>query len=607
MAPVPLRGTALLRTAILTACTAASAAAQVTYTAAELSRGGHVLRRMQHGASVFDLPNVLANSTTSQATNIINFILAKTSTTPINAGAEANTLLGYYPFPIPVGLSDPAAVGYVPQTGSVGWRIHELSEAAIVRAVWSEDTLREVMTRFWQEHFNTNWGVARNYLRNMFLAQGYANADTLAQEYATYFEWQQNDRFRMNALGNFRALLGASAKGVPMMIYLDTVISQGPKPNENYARELFELHTMSPRSPLPTPLGAAWLPNYDYSDILAAAEIFSGWTLVNTSTPPAAPNIQFSFLPTVCPTGTNPNITGHVTTCPTPGAKTLFTAPYLNPFVGATPPIPENPSGPTEGDLLLDHLANSPATAYFISTKLYRLFIKDVEPDPFDPLLLSCVNMWSTQPGGNIQAVVQTLLASNEFLNDTTIRWANERQPIEAVAQTVDIFHGIGVNPLGGSAAEHKARIARVRTLIEEYGGQYLFRYGPPDGFTRGDSELLTTYRMLGATKLRQELYTLFGAFTTNYPSIYFDYLTHLTFVNWLDEWSIINWFHFVAFNNELSGGDQTLQWLFLATDLNGNFGNTLTTDFLNNLPVFIQRVTTGLAYIASHPLNNLK
>ncbi len=606
MAHAPLRSSSVLRTAILTVCTAASAFAQVTYTPAELSRASHVLRRMQHGASIFDFPNVLANGATTQNTNIINYILAKTSATPINAGAEANTLLGFYPFPITVGLSDPAAIGHVPQSGSVGWRIHELAEASIVRAVWSEDTLREVMTRFWQEHFNTHWGVTRNYLRSMFQSQGYANADILAQEYATYFEWQQNDRFRVNAMGNFRALLDASAKGATMMVYLDTVNSQGPTPNQNYARELFELHTMSPTSPFPTALGAVMLPNYAYSDIIAAAEIFSGWRLTNTSTAPAAPNIVFSFLPTVCPTGTTP-LTGHVTTCPTPGSKVLFNASYLNPFVGATAPIPENPTAPTEGDLLLDHLANSPATAYFISTKLYRLLVKDVEPAPFDPLLMNCITAWYTQPGGNLQAVIQTLLASNEFLNDTTARWTNERQPIEAVAQTVDVFHGIGVNPLGGTPAEHKARIARIRTLIEEHGGQYLFRYGAPDGFTRGDSELLTTYRMLGATKLRQELYSLFGAFTTNYPSVFFDYFANLPFINWLDEWSIVNWFHFVAFTNELSGGDQNLLWWFLFTDLNGNVGNTLTTDFLNNLPVFIQRVTTGLSYIACHPLNNLK
>lgn len=603
--------------ALLAAALAGSVAqAQSVFTPAELSRAGHVLRRMQHGASIFDYPQVLADTTTPQSTKIVNYILAKTSQTPINAGAEANNLLGLYPFPLAVGLGAPTAAGHVPQSASSGWRVHELAEASIIRAIWSEDTLREVMARFWAEHFNTNWGTVWFHLRNRFQNEGYANPDALAQDYATYFEWQQNDLFRTRAFGTFRSLLEASAgsadnggmsgsnliPGAAMMIYLDSVNSQGPKPNENYARELFELHTMGPSSPFPTALGAVLLPNYSYQDILDGAAIFSGWTLTNLSTPPTAPNLVFSFRPTVCGTTT----TGHVTNCPTPGSKTLFDDAYLQPFVGQFP-VTENQTLATEGLALLDHLANSPATAYFISEKLYRLFIKDVEPAPFDPLIMQCVNAWYTLPGGNIQGVLQVLFTSNEFINDTTTRWTNERQPLDAVAQTVDTFHGLGFNPAGGTAAEQKARITRVRFLIEEYGGQYLFRYGPPDGFTRGDCELVTTSRMLGATRLRQELYTLFGPFTTNYPSVFFDYFANLGFLNWTDPASIVNWFNFAAFNNELSGGDQTLLNLFLITDLNENFGNTLLTDAATNFPVFVQRVTTGLAYIACHTLNSLK
>lgn len=599
MFPLAKRRMSAVGSMLFVAAFASIASAQ-GFTPQELSRAGHVLRRMQHGVSVYDYPQVLPSGTTSQLTNIASYIGAKSGATPLPAGAEATNLLNLYPFPVTVGLGDPTHPLFVPQTASTGWRVHELAEAAIARAVWSEDTLREVMTRFWQEHFNTNWNSLYVYLRNKLQAQGYANYDSLAQDYATYFEWQQNDLFRLNAMGNFRTLLGVSARGAAMMIYLDTVNSQAPKPNENYARELFELHTMSPRSPLPTPVGAVWVPNYSYDDILAGAAAFSGWTLTNTSVAPAPPNFVFTFL-----NGTCPVTTGHLTSCP-PGTKTLFNAPYVSPFVGVAN-IPENQTAATEGDLLLNHLANSPVTAYFVSKKLYRLFIRDVEPDPFDPLLLQCLAAWGTQ-GGNIQAVLQTLLTSTEFLDVTANRWTNERQPIEAVAQTVDLFHGIAFNTDPTTTpAQQKARIARARVLIEEHGGQYLFRYGPPDGFTRGDSELLTTYRLLGATKLRQELYSLFGAFTPSFPSIFFDYLFHLSFIDWFSEASIMNWFTLVGFNNEQSGGDTSLIFWFLFSDMNNAVGNTLLTDFLNNLPVFIQRITTGLSFIACHTLNNLK
>jgi hypothetical protein len=488
-----------------------------------------------------------------------------------------------------------------------------LAEASIIRAIWSEDTLREVMTRFWAEHFNTNWGTVRFYLRNRFQNEGYANADALSLDYATYFEWQQNDLFRTRAFGTFRSLLEASAgsagsagsaliPGVAMMVYLDSVNSQGPKPNENYARELFELHTMGPTSPSTNGVVTFPMYNYSYQDILDGAAIFSGWTLTNTSTAPTAPNLVFSFRPTLCGTTT----TGHLTSCP-PIQKTLFDDGYLQPYVGQFS-VNEDQLLPTEGLALLNHLANSPATAYFISKKLYRLFIKDVEPAPFDPLLMQCVNAWYTIPGGNIQGVLQVLFTSNEFLNDTTTRWTNERQPLEAVAQTVDTFHGLGFNTSTTTTpSQQRARITRVRTLIEQHGGQLLYRYGPPDGFTRGDSELLTTSRMLGSTRLRQELYTLFGPFTDGYPSVFFNYFATLGFLNWADQFSIVNWFNFVAFNNELSGGDQLLLRDFLEKNLSGNLGNTLLTDAATNFPVFVQRVTTGLAYIACHSLNSLK
>ncbi|MEM9801431.1 MAG: DUF1800 family protein [Planctomycetota bacterium] len=591
--------------------------AQVTYTPAELSRAGHILRRTQHGASFFDYPAVLADATNTQIANIITYLTAKLSTTPIPVGPEASNLLGLYNVPTVVGASDPTNPAHVGQaamnsTPTLRWTINDLVDTNIVRAVWSEDTLREVMTRFWQEHFNTNYWKVRGHFINRFKAPPYSMmpgpAADAATNYAAWFEWQQNDKFRQHATGNFLELLKASAQGASMLIYLDTVGSEYPVANQNYGRELLELHTLGIQSPLPGPGGIAiYYPNYTFQDIQAAAEIFSGWTIADAGTV-SAPNFQFSFKPTVC--GMPP--TGHITPCPLPVPppnRDLFNSPVVNPLVGPFQ-VAMDPATESEGLALLQHLADSPATAYHVSKKLYRLFIEDVEPDPFDPLLLNCVTAWGLQPGGDINSVLAVLLGSNTFLNDTTIRWNVERQPIDVVAQAVDVFHGRAYLSDGSAAQDQQCRdrIRRVATLLEVHGGQELFRYPAPDGFPRGDCELLTTYRFIGAAQLRQELYSLFGPFTPTFPSVFMDYLTVLSAgVDFTNETSIRDWFRLIAFNDETSSGDDVHMMWFLTSDLMGLPGPTLLSDFLTNPALAIERVTTSLAFIANHTLNNVK
>lgn len=583
--------------------------AQVTFTPQELSRAGHVLRRTQHGASFVDYPAVLADQTTSQNVKITTYLLGKLGQTPLAVGPEANSLLGLYGVPTVVGASDPANPAFVAQA-AMNWTINDLVDTNVVRAIWSEDTLREVMTRFWQEHFNTNYWKVRGYFVNVFrnapFNLGQTAAEAEASRYAAYFEWQQNDRFRLNATGNFHDLLRASARGASMLIYLDTVGSAYPVANQNYGRELLELHTLGIESPFPGAGGTAvFLRNYTFQDIQAAAEIFSGWTLNNVGTV-AAPDFQFAFTPTTC--GTPP--AGHITPCPFPApapTRDLFGAATINPLVGAFQ-VQMDPAAPTEGDALLLHLANSPATAYNVSKKLYRLFIEDVEPDPFDPILLNCVAAWGNQ-GGDINAVLQVILGSNKFLNDTTIRWNVERQPIEVVAQAVDIFHGRAFEPTA-TPAQNRERVRSISRLLDLHGGQELFRFPAPDGFPRGDGELLTTFRFMGAAQLRQEMYTMFGPFTPNYGSVFMDYLNVLGLtgaVDFTSELSIRDWFRFIAFNDETSSGDDLHMTWFLTSDLQGNPGPSLLSDFTTNLPLAIQRVTSSLTFIANHTLNNVK
>ncbi len=596
------------------------AIAQVTYTPAELSRAGHVLRRTQHGAAFTDYPLVLADGTNSQIDNIVTYLQSKLTQTPLAVGAEASDLLSLYTIPTVVGASDPADPAHVTQPNA-DWSIEDLVDANVTRAIWSEDTLREVMTRFWQEHFNTNYWKVRGHFVGRFQAPPYSMtpqaAADLASQYAAWFEWEQNDKFRANATGNFYELLKASAQGGAMLIYLDTVGSEYPVANQNYGRELLELHTLGIQSPFPGPGGQpVFYPNYTFQDIQAAAEIFSGWTLSDVGAT-GSPDFQFSFKLTTC-TPAPPS--GHITPCPFPTQipnRDLFTSPSINPLVGAFQ-TPMDPMTESEGVALLQHLADSPATAYHVSKKLYRLFIEDVEPDPFDPLLLDCVSAWGLQPGGDINSVLAVLLGSDRFLNDTTIRWNVERQPIDVVAQAVDLFHGraylvdtsLPPSQQDVQKQQSRDRIRRISRLLDVHGGQELFRYPAPDGFPRGDCELLTTFRFMGAAQLRQELYTMFSAFTPGYTSVFMDYFNVLAStgaVDFTSETSIRDWFRLIAFNDETSSGDDLAMMWFLASDLQGLPGPTLASDFATNLQLAIERVTSSLAFIANHTLNNVK
>lgn len=614
------------------------------FTNAELQLAGHVARRTCSGAGLAEISQLLPGGGSTQLTNIISFLQVQTNPAGISENSETTNLLGLYSIPTAIGASDPSHPQFVPQ-GSSTWSIEDLADTNIIRAVWSEKKLCEVMTRFWQEHFTTNWGALFGYFRTEFGKPVYALPpynfttqairDAKAREYAAYMEWAQNDRFRKNCLGTFEDLLVASGMGEAMMIYLDTEGSEAPSPNENYARELMELHTLGLESPFPTAGGSVMMRNYVYQDIVTAAAVFSGWTLVDSDlalpTPTGVPNFQFQFTPTTCP-AMGSATSGHLSQCPAPGTKTLYTNPQVNPLVsfptvGVT--LSEDPSTPSEGTLLLSRLANSPATAWSVSKKLYKLFITEVEPDPFDPVLLDCINAWFTLPGGNIQAVVQTLLTSNQFLNDPTIRFNLERQPVGWVAHTASLFHARGFDaaPAGLMLQPeidqyNRDRIGHLRFLVEEYGGQQLFRYGPPDGFERGDGQLLTTYRMLGSIRFRQELYDFFDLTTypwhrdsstpwpgnTSVPSpgLGFDYLNALAGgVNFADETSLTNWFTLICFQNAQTSGDWNSVFLFWLSDLGGLLGTPLA--LAGSLPVLLDRMTSGLTFVASHTLNNLK
>ncbi len=242
-------------------------------------------------------------------------------------------------------------------TNPVGVVSYELQQAKVVRATFSERQLQEVMTDFWINHFNV-----------------YLYKSNPAPIYTVSYE---RDVIRPRALGKFRDLLVATAQSPAMLNYLDNWLSIGPHSvaaeksknssglNENYGRELMELHTLGVDG------------GYTQNDVTELARVLTGWTIAQPDD-----GGQFQFDPK-----------RHE-----PGNKTVLKQTIYD-------------SGQQEGMHVLDMLAHSPSTAHFVSKKLAERFVADNPPES----LVKKMAATFQDTDGDIREVLRTLFKSPEF------------------------------------------------------------------------------------------------------------------------------------------------------------------------------------------------
>jgi uncharacterized protein (DUF1800 family) len=285
--------------------------------------------------------------------------------------------------------------------------VQQLSQAKLLRAVSSQRQLQEVMVDFWFNHFN--------------VFAGKADEAALLPEY-------ESKALRPNALGTFPELLEATAHSPAMLVYLDNWRSAVPKPkakqkrgiNENYARELLELHTLGVDG------------GYSQQDVIEVARCFTGWTVGEPQKDP-----RFLFKPEMHDFGQK-IVLGHL--------------------------IPAG-GGFEDANTVLHILETHPATARFIATKLVRRFVSD---DPPESLVARVANMYvATQ--GDIRSMLRTIFESPEFWSRKALR-AKVRSPLELVAASVRALHAQIDDPLQLAKA-----VARI--------GQPLYGAQPPTGY----------------------------------------------------------------------------------------------------------------------------
>ena len=231
-------------------------------------------------------------------------------------------------------------------------------KARLLQATESPKQLEEVMVDFWFNHFNV---YANKRLNNLLIGS-------------------YDDRaLRPYALGNFRDLLFAAAKHPAMLSYLDNISNQAPHPrhpkwgiNENYARELLELHTLGVEG------------GYTQADVIALAKILTGWQRMPSKQLETADLNDNGFY-------FNPK------------THDFSDKIFLNQKIMG--------SGEAEGDYVLELLARHPATARHISYKLAQYFVSDNPPET----LVKQLSQVFLASNGNIKTVLETLFHSQEF------------------------------------------------------------------------------------------------------------------------------------------------------------------------------------------------
>ena len=216
---------------------------------------------------------------------------------------------------------------------------NELRQATLLRQLYSKRQLYELMVEFWSDHFN------------IFI-----------EKEPLFYLKPVDDRevIRKHALGNFRDLVWASAHSPAMLVYLDNHVNEKSHPNENYARELMELHTLGVDG------------GYTQNDVMELARCLTGWTVKEHFWLG-----EFTFNKDLHDEGVK-NVLG----------------------------LAIQPNGQGEAEQVIEHLVAHPSTARFIATKLTRRFIAD---DPPQEIVEKAAQTFLSTDG-NIKSVLRVIL-----------------------------------------------------------------------------------------------------------------------------------------------------------------------------------------------------
>ncbi|MBB1624586.1 DUF1800 domain-containing protein [Achromobacter sp. UMC71] len=299
-------------------------------------------------------------------------------------------------------------------------RADDTASRAFYRALYSPNQLQEQMTWFWMNHFSVY--AAKN-------------------DIGTYIDQYEERAIRPRALGKFRDLLAATLRSPAMLVYLDNTQNAVGRINENYARELMELHTLGVKG------------GYTQNDVQELARILTGLGIRNPDGPPKL----------------RPELRGQLV------QDGLF---LFNParhdygdkvFLGHT----IRGAGLAEVDQAVDLLARHPATARFVSTKLAAYFMGDAPPAS----VIDKMSKTFLARDGDIAAILQTLFTSPEFAQ--SLKTGVFKDPVHYVYSALRLAYA-DLPPIVST----RPGMAMLRQL-----GQPLNQRLTPDGYPQAQSD----------------------------------------------------------------------------------------------------------------------
>ena len=304
--------------------------------------------------------------------------------------------------------------------------VEHLSEAKLLRAIYSTHQLEELLVDFWFNHFNVSW----NKGADRYFVPAY-----------------ERDVIRPNVFGKFYDLLLATAESPAMLFYLDNWRSTAAAPpddkkarraqqglNENYGRELLELHTLGVDG------------GYTQKDVVEVARCFTGWTIERPGQ-----GGKFQYNDKLHDKGQK-IVLGHA-------------------IAGGR--------GMDDGLQVLHILSHEPATARFISLKLARRFLADNPPAS----VVARMSKTFLDTDGNLREVVKMMITSREFWSKGAYQ-AKIKMPLEMVASAV---RATGVDVTSASA------LANEVTKL----GEPLYRRIDPAGYSSANAEWVNSAALL--------------------------------------------------------------------------------------------------------------
>jgi uncharacterized protein (DUF1800 family) len=338
----------------------------------------------------------------------------------------------------------------------------DLKEARVLRAVYSNRQLEEVLVDFWINHFNVD--MTKNMAPR-------PNMQNLGHVLIGSYE---RDAIRPHVLGHFRDLLLATARHPAMLYYLDNWQSMAPGNvdvgpfapqrgnmngvpntilpgpldriahglNENYGREVMELHTLGVKG------------GYTQDDVIAVARCFTGWTVRSPENP------EFVFAPFMHDFGEK-TVLGH--------------------RIAAG-------GGESDGLAVIDILARHPSAAKFISRELARRFVADDPPQA----LVDRMAQTFTKTDGDLRAVMETMFKSPEFFSEGAWQ-AKFKSPLEMAVSTV--------RALGGEVTDAFTLVQKIADM-----GEPLYSKLEPTGYPDTAEPWLSTAGIMARISLPVEL-----------------------------------------------------------------------------------------------------